>query len=99
MAQDLEKAFGLQMEQIYFAALKEAKYRATRYLQMVHERGGLATAHYLLAQPNISDGFAELWQRGRLDLTVEALVLKEPWCSLFTEDELAVARKRLEDRT
>ena len=92
----LKKNFGKEMEQIYFRALDEEKYRATRFLHMVHEKGGWETAKYLLAQPTISDGFAELWQRGRLDLTVEALVILDPWKQLFTDQEQAVARKRLE---
>ena len=49
----------------------------------------------LLASPTVSDGFAALWQCGRLDLTVEALVLRPPWSALFTEQELTTARKRL----
>lgn len=42
-------------------------------------------------------GSLAMWQSGRLDLTVEALVLTPPWNSLFTEHELAVARKRLDE--
>ncbi len=34
---------------------------------------------------------------GRLDLTVEAVVLQKPWRDLFTAEELATARKRLQD--
>jgi len=31
----------------------------------------------------------------RIDLSMEALVLKEPWSQLFTEDEIKQARRRL----
>jgi hypothetical protein len=61
------------------------------------DTGGLAVAKTLLATRSISDGLKALWQCGRLDLTVEALVLKSPWNELFTEDELRIARRRLED--
>jgi hypothetical protein len=46
--------------------------------------------------PASSDGFAELWERGRLDLTVEALVAEPKFSELFSENEIAVARRRLE---
>ena len=36
----------------------------------------------------MSDGFTELWQRGRLDLPVEALVMQPKWASLFSGIEL-----------
>jgi len=31
-----------------------------------------------------------------LKYSMEYLVLQKPWCDLFTEEQLAVARKRLE---
>ena len=33
--------------------------------------------------------------KGRLDISMEALVLKQPWPTLFTKEDLDVARKRL----
>lgn len=59
-------------------------------------QGGSAAATTLLHTPYLPDGFAELWQRGRLDLTMEHMLVQPPWNSLFTEDELRVARERLE---
>ena len=38
----------------------------------------------LLHAPGFSDGFTALWEHGRLDLTMEARVIREPWSSLFT---------------
>ena len=64
-----------------------------RFLNMVQNRGGLEAARRLLASPSVGDGFVALWEAGRLDLSVEALVVQEPWCALFTEAELAVARQ------
>ena len=65
--------------------------------QHVQRDGGLATAKRYLNDPNVTDGFVRLWEAGRLDLTVEALTLREPWRQLFTPEELAVAEHRLED--
>ena len=94
---NLELRFHEEMLQIYYRAKAECRYNATRFLHMVSDAGGLSAARTLLSAPGVSDGFAALWQCGRLDLTVEALVLKSPWNSLFTEHELEVAQKRLDE--
>ncbi len=44
---------------------------------------------------NVSDGYAALWERKRLDLTVEALILRPEWLELFSELEREIARQRL----
>ena len=80
--------------QIYVQA-KQVGYTANRFHQMLTEHGGVETARRLL--PQMSDGFTELWRRKRLDLTVEALVLQPRWESLFSANELDVARSRLRD--
>ena len=91
-----EAAFHEAMLEIYERAKTECHYNASRFFQMVGERGGLGAARYLLHAP-VSDGFTALWQCNRLDLTVEAYVLKPEWQGLFTQDELALARKRLSE--
>jgi hypothetical protein len=89
-----ESAFHEVMLEIYERAKTECRYNASRFLQMVSERGGLETARYLL-HTGLSDGFTALWKCKRLDLTVEAYILKPEWQGLFTKDELAIARQRL----
>ena len=70
--------------------------RPIRLRSMIQNRGGLGAAKSLLQDPTkLSEGFIKLFEVGRLDLSVESLVLKEPWITLFTYDELAVARSRL----
>ncbi len=64
---------------------------------MVTEQGGLQAAKTLLRTNALSDGLVELWRRGRLDLTMEALILRSPWKTLFTEEELAIAAERLRE--
>jgi hypothetical protein len=92
---DLEMRFHDAMIAIYEIAKREYRYNATRFLQMVSEQGGLAAARTLLATSAPSEGFTMLWECGRLDLTVEANVLKTEFATLFTEEEKAVARRRL----
>ncbi|MFD6095266.1 DUF262 domain-containing protein [Nocardiopsis flavescens] len=88
--------FGKAMLGLYERAKREADYTASAFLGMLSELGPLGTARKLLHAPAVSDGFANLWDRGRLDLTVEALVLRPEFAPLFTEEELGRARGRLE---
>ena len=89
-------AFDEEMFQIYQRTHSEAKYNASRFLQMLHEHRGLETARILLHSANVSEGYTALWERGRLDLTVEAVIHDNPkWHPLFTLEELAICTKRL----
>jgi hypothetical protein len=86
------------MLSIYQRAKSEAKYNARLFLQMLDRNRGVATAKQLINSTNVSDGYTALNLRGRLDLTVEAMIIESPkWHSLFTEQELQRARKRLRD--
>jgi len=90
--------FDREMENIYVRAKEEAGYTASIFHRMLIEKGGLATAKQLINDPTVSQGYTNLWERGRLDLSVEAVVIDNPkWHSLFTAEELARARKRLID--
>lgn len=94
---DLERQFHDAMIDIYKVAQRECNYTATYFLRMVSEEGGLAAARQLLAKAQVSDGFGTLLMCGRLDLTVEAHVIKPEFQPLFTPDEIAIARSRLTD--
>ncbi|MCE7981569.1 MAG: DUF262 domain-containing protein [Caldilinea sp. CFX5] len=94
---ELEKQFHQTMLTVYQAAKRELNYSATYFLQMISEHGGLAAARRLLAKRELSDGFTELYLKGRLDLTVEAQVTRPEFRALFTPDEIATAEKRLTD--
>lgn len=93
---DLEAQFHADMVGIYERAKREIGYVPTRFLQLVSEQGGQAAARRLL-RGSESDGFTTLWEKGRLDLSVERLTLEPQYESLFTEDERAIARRRLTD--
>jgi hypothetical protein len=95
--EDLEPQFHSAMLDIHRRARNECKYNATRFLAMVNELGGLKTAQRLLATREPSDGYRTLWEHGRLDLTVERLVLRKQFRDLFTEEELRVASDRLRE--
>lgn len=97
MESDLESRFDKAMMDIYVRAKNEVGYNATRYLQMLHENRGIVTARILVLAEHPSDGYSALWERQRLDLTVEALVLQPEWQPLFANEPelLEKARQRL----
>lgn len=90
-----EDLFHRAMVGVYERARDEAGYNATRFIQMVAERGGLETARQLLHGRDVSDGFAALWEKGRLDLSMEFQVLQPQFEALFSEEEREMARQRL----
>ena len=95
MKYKIEKEFDEAMRNIYRSADSECSYRPTYFLGMVDQHGGVLAAKKLLHSSKHSKGLTRLWKLGRLDLSMEALVLKCPWKTLFTEAELQSARKRL----
>jgi hypothetical protein len=72
-------------------------YKPTGMLRMIDEHGPIGAAKQLVAKPP-SDGFARLAIEGRLDLAIESVILKNEWSDLFTEEEKAIARRRLHSR-
>jgi len=94
MTTSLENQFHEAMRSIYYRALDECGYKATHFLRLVNERGGLEAAKFLLHK-ELSEGFIKLWELGRLDLTMEAMILEPKWKELFTEEEREIAKKRL----
>jgi hypothetical protein len=95
MPTELEIRFHEAMLEIYRCAKFDAGYNATRFLGMVSEQGGYEAARTLIHASNVSDGYTALWERGHLELTVEALILKPEWHDLFSEKERNIARDRL----
>lgn len=96
--QPLAAEFDQEMHRIYQRALLEAHYKTSKFLQMLHQHGGLVTAQILLHSAKVSDGYTALWERGRLDLMVEAITQDNTkWHPLFTRDELAICAQPLSD--
>ena len=92
---DVEREFALAMRDIYARAKAEAGYNATYFLQMLAEIGPIETARRLVTSTQPSQGFTALWERHRLDLTVEANVVKARFRPLFTDIERDAAVSRL----
>ncbi len=96
MSKNLEKRFTARMFDIYKNAKQQANYTATVFYEMITRNGGLLTAKTLINASKPSVGYTALFERNRLDLTVEAVVVEEPeWRELFTDDEIKKAADRL----
>ena len=92
----LEDEFNERMQELYQSGKAEARYSAPLFRDMLKEHGGLETARRFIHSPDYAPGFTKLWERKRLDLTVEAVILQEPkWHSLFTPEELEICKARL----
>lgn len=90
----LESDFDREMRRIYEIA-RQHDYVAHYFLQMLDEHGGVETAKRLLRADQPQTGLYKLWELKLLDSSTEALVLKEHYRLLFTDAEIAEARRRL----
>lgn len=84
-----------KLEQAFTEALTQAMDKADslgvaqkRLRADVERFGGVSCARELLKKQRRSDGFEALADRGRLDLSLEALVTAGKFGSLFTDDEV-----------
>jgi hypothetical protein len=76
---------------------QELGYRPRKLRVLINQLGAVGAVRRLLANRAPSDGFVLLWEKQRLDLSVEALVADQRFTHLFDADEHATARHRLEE--
>jgi hypothetical protein len=94
----LEDEFNERMQKVYLDGKREGRYSAPLFASMLKERGGLETARWLIRSPAVAPGFTALWERKRLDLTAEAVIVEETkWRPLFTAEEIEICKRRLRD--
>jgi hypothetical protein len=94
----LQDEFDARMQQVYRDGKREGRYSAPLFSAKLKEQGGLETARWLIHSPAVAPGFTALWERERLDLTAEAVIVEEEkWHPLFTAEEIEICRKRLRD--
>jgi hypothetical protein len=91
----LTQKFHEAMLDIYDVAGKTTGYWAGYFRREVKTKGGLPVARRLLRVSGTSDGFERLKKEHALNLSVEALVLRSEFSSLFSDEERAIARERL----
>ncbi|GGE69852.1 hypothetical protein GGR41_002055 [Paenalcaligenes hominis] len=83
---------------IQHAADLDPPVRFTRLSKLVNQIGAKAAADRVLANERVGDGLANLALTGleNLQYSIEHLVQQEPWSALFTAEQLAIAKKRLQ---
>ncbi|KRE45821.1 HNH endonuclease [Paenibacillus sp. Soil522] len=79
----------------YNTARKECGYNASLFIQLINRDGAVKVAQDFLAKDKVTTGFDKLWEKGRLDLTIEASVLLPQYVGLFSLKERKTAYDRL----
>lgn len=95
----IEEAFHEAMLGVYERVGRDLGYWAGYFLRSVRKHGGVGAARRILehsGQAGKAKGFLVLTDAGRMDLSVEAVVLEPRFRALFTDGELAIARARLD---
>jgi hypothetical protein len=86
------------MEEKFIAAWEEKREKAARLgarIRPVDPAEAMKSAHRCLSGHRESDGFSFLADKGRLDLTLEALAVDKRFTTLFSDDEANNALSRL----
>ena len=93
----LKKTFHQEMINLYKQIIKSIKYKPTRLMDFINKYGGYeAAVKYISTESNVQD-FAVLWEKERLDLSVEALIASEAYRSLFQEEIVAFCDRKLKE--
>ena len=95
---DLERQFQIAAIEVYLAVLKECHYDEKVFLKMIADSSARNAAKSLLGPRHVQSGLRGLRRRGRLDLSVEHLVIQPRWSDLFEKYEREEARMRLKKR-
>ena len=85
------------MEEKFLKALEENRKKAEALGARIRPITEMQQAHRCLSGNRESDGFNILAQKGRLDLSLEALAVKKQFTSLFNDDEANNVLMRLLD--
>ena len=83
------------MEQKFLEALAAAREKAAVLGVRIRPVTALQEARRTLSGSRLSDGFQQLAQLKRLDLSLEALAVDKRFTSLFTDEEANEALMRL----
>ena len=85
------------MEEKFLAQLASCRAQAEKLGVRIRPVDKMADAHRCLSGHRESDGFFQLADKGRLDLSLEALAVKKQFTALFSDDEANTALMRLLD--
>ena len=83
------------MEEKFLAALAAARAQAEKLGVRIRPINDMTAARRCLSGHRESDGFYQLADLGRLDLSLEALAVKKQFTGLFSDEEANTALERL----
>ena len=83
------------MEEKFLQAVEAARVQAEKLGVRIRPVADMKAAHRVLSGHRESDGFGELADKGRLDLTLEAMAIKKQFTALFNDEEANNALDRL----
>jgi len=83
------------MEEKFLAACADARQKAEKLGVRIRPVTDMKQAHQILSGHRESDGFSQLGNLGRLDLSLEALAVKKQFTALFSDEEANNALDRL----
>ncbi|ONI46748.1 hypothetical protein AN644_02630 [Candidatus Epulonipiscium fishelsonii] len=93
----LKQKFNKEVINTYKRIATEVKYKSSGLLTQINKYGGYeASLKYIMTDANTMD-FSVLWEYQRLDLSIEALILKEDYKSLFPDYILEFCKNRLKE--
>ena len=93
----LKQTFHEELLGLYKRIVKELKYKSPRLLEMMNKYGGYEAVIKILPTDAHTFDFTLLWEQERLDLSIEALVTKERYKTLFPPDVIQFCQKRLDE--
>ena len=85
------------MEEKFLAEVAKAREIAQQLGARIRPVTDMAAVHRVLTGHRESDGFFQLADKGRLDLSLEALAVQKAYTALFTDEEANTALTRLLD--
>ena len=80
---------------IAWAAARKAAADLGVRMRPIQDADAMKQAHRILSGHKESDGFWQLSDKGRADLTLEALAIKKQFTALFSDEEANNALNRL----
>ena len=83
------------MEEKFLQAVEAARVQAEKLGVRIRPIADMKAAHRVLSGHRESDGFFQLADKKRLDLTLEAIAVKKQFTALFNDEEANNALDRL----
>ena len=91
-----EEELRKDMINIYNTAKKEINYKPSHLLKMISNIGAYETAIRIVTKQNVTSDFERLWESGRLDLSVEALLIRK-YSKVFSQEVIEMCKKNLSE--